>query len=730
MHLLSLSQSRSHFIFQTASRSQQAEEVTVGKFVDLESKKSIVSVSIQRQRVSTTVAISDSGIAALGGSSGVIDLYYPIVDADASEEQLASTLIYRISDSKSYMIRSFKWHLSPVRALTFSLDGNYLLSGGNEKVLLFWQLDTSNVQFLPRLPGPITDIVIDKNSTTYAVSLGENYDDIVVFAATDLDARLHISGAKPAFPTLPPFLTSAYDTGSMLSSSSLRLIHLSKSTELAKAAVNAIAKVGAYAIPNYSLFPSALHSLSPSSYPYWYLSTGQNAQVQIYDATNGEQVGTHVIARTLQTGKVLFEDAITDPVISQLAISCNSEWMATVDETYTQPIDGLLSRSDVGVTLKFWAAGSESEKETVSWNMATRVRSPMGVNVPAAALVAAPPSFHGGQAFVTACHGGGVRLWRPRYPKINKARQVEWSARHIIEPSYAASIARSSLLYNAKDEIEERDDVVLSWAADGSLLIMGIGSLVHVISVPLSSSASASFDIVRTLAGIVEGPVRGLGVLDSSIVALSQSRVTVFDILQDKISWSAEIGYTPKSSKSLIAFGSSTFAVAVNHIVTHHRVRSIASNLYVFSPTSNLPVHVLVHPRPIAAVHAVSGGVRQRYTFIDTDKLVYTLSAPDSKTGKRRSSAITASVAPATVVETEDEEPIGVTAIMHPKSGKFTISESKRADSDDRVIESARENVVLAPSIVDQVFTRPEYATGDFDRVFDKLLDVIGQREA
>lgn len=43
------------------------------------------------------------------------------------------------------------WHAHSVSALNFSNDGIYLLSGGEEAVLVLWQLDTGSKQFLPRL---------------------------------------------------------------------------------------------------------------------------------------------------------------------------------------------------------------------------------------------------------------------------------------------------------------------------------------------------------------------------------------------------------------------------------------------------------------------------------------------------------------------------------------------------------------------------------------------------
>ncbi|KAI7867574.1 quinon protein alcohol dehydrogenase-like superfamily [Spinellus fusiger] len=66
------------------------------------------------------------------------------------------------------------WHHLPVRALRFMGDGSYLMSGGEEAVLVIWQLETDHKQFLPRLGGTITSINISPNHKYYSVGLADN----------------------------------------------------------------------------------------------------------------------------------------------------------------------------------------------------------------------------------------------------------------------------------------------------------------------------------------------------------------------------------------------------------------------------------------------------------------------------------------------------------------------------------------------------------------------------
>ncbi|KAI8985848.1 WD40-repeat-containing domain protein [Pilobolus umbonatus] len=84
--------------------------------------------------------------------------------------------IYCIDNYKSTEnIRSlFHWHHLPVSCLHFMVDGSYLLSGGEEAVLVIWQLETGHKQFIPRLGGPISSIAISPSQRFYCIGLDDN----------------------------------------------------------------------------------------------------------------------------------------------------------------------------------------------------------------------------------------------------------------------------------------------------------------------------------------------------------------------------------------------------------------------------------------------------------------------------------------------------------------------------------------------------------------------------
>lgn len=52
--------------------------------------------------------------------------------------------------------------------------GSYLLSGGEEAVLVLWQHHTHHKQFLPRLGGPIVHLTASPDDKLFAVSHKDN----------------------------------------------------------------------------------------------------------------------------------------------------------------------------------------------------------------------------------------------------------------------------------------------------------------------------------------------------------------------------------------------------------------------------------------------------------------------------------------------------------------------------------------------------------------------------
>ena len=69
-------------------------------------------------------------------------------------------------------IMKFDAKTETLRIFTFS--GAYLYSGGEESVLVFWQIDSNHKQFKPRLGAPIAHICNSQDDTVIAVCHTDN----------------------------------------------------------------------------------------------------------------------------------------------------------------------------------------------------------------------------------------------------------------------------------------------------------------------------------------------------------------------------------------------------------------------------------------------------------------------------------------------------------------------------------------------------------------------------
>jgi NET1-associated nuclear protein 1 (U3 small nucleolar RNA-associated protein 17) len=100
-------------------------------------------------------------------------------------------------DSSSPPIRTvLHWHAHGVADLAFNSDGSYLLSGGEEAVLVIWQVATGNQRFLPRLGAPITGVAVSADDTVYATCHSDN--TVRVVDALSLEQRQAVCGLRRA----------------------------------------------------------------------------------------------------------------------------------------------------------------------------------------------------------------------------------------------------------------------------------------------------------------------------------------------------------------------------------------------------------------------------------------------------------------------------------------------------------------------------------------------------
>ncbi|XP_061361499.1 uncharacterized protein LOC133305332 [Gastrolobium bilobum] len=90
---------------------------------------------------------------------------------------------------------TWHWHSAGVRLLSFSSDGAYLYSGGEEGVLVLWQFDTGNKKFLPRIGSPLLYFIDSPDPSLSSISCTDN--QIHILKTPSMEIMRSISGIKP-----------------------------------------------------------------------------------------------------------------------------------------------------------------------------------------------------------------------------------------------------------------------------------------------------------------------------------------------------------------------------------------------------------------------------------------------------------------------------------------------------------------------------------------------------
>lgn len=101
--------------------------------------------------------------------------YHPTEDIVLTGDSLGRVLFWTNIHSDTPSKAVYHWHTLPVKCLTFSTSGSYFYSGGDECVLVKWQVDSSlHKNFLPRLPATIEWVSVSRNNLFVAIATADN----------------------------------------------------------------------------------------------------------------------------------------------------------------------------------------------------------------------------------------------------------------------------------------------------------------------------------------------------------------------------------------------------------------------------------------------------------------------------------------------------------------------------------------------------------------------------
>lgn len=569
---------------------------------------------------------------ALGNAEGQIHLYSNVAALFASTPDAA-----RIPPPQV-----LHWHRDSVSAVKFSHDGNYLVSGGKETVLVLWQLETGKQQFLPHLTSEVERIVVAPHGSRYALQMGDN--SLMVISTSELKPIANFAGLQ-----LPIRRDTADD--SIMLPATTAIIDPSN--------------------PNHLLLTV------PASQPKTSADIATRPFLQTFDIRNSRHVSRQALTRNNVTDFSLGPEhtAITPPDVNLLALSADGKWMASVDEwippatdlTHTvgrtsgdgRDVHDLLEAKQQQerrreVYLKFWRWDSEQGL----WTLSTRADAPHARAAGAdagsgAGRVLALKADSSGECFATIGEDAVVKFWRMRtrmrqgVPVKDEQGQVivEWICRHSVPLHISVDIpgARAdSALVLDDDEMEEdaqpdatdleehhevipfvpaelveQDqspyilDATLSFSPDGSLVAVGTvsgataepSSLVHFVC-----TSTGKINATKTGISAPDEELIATAFLDRYFIALSQHAIRVWNLVDDSHHYTISLpaGGAEEQEDAILAVNETdeTFAVVSSNVDSEIFVLEVYS---VIQPTCLFSAEFETRPVAVLAAKGAKG---------------------------------------------------------------------------------------------------------------------------
>ncbi|PYH42167.1 WD repeat protein [Aspergillus saccharolyticus JOP 1030-1] len=503
---------------------------------------SITSADIRYQTASQRTETLGSGERAttgkvdlaLGESGGSIMIYNDILNSLQNE----------IGNGKGLTPRRLHWHRSSVNVVRWSKDGNYVISGGNESVMVIWQLDTGRKQFLPHLSSPIYNIALSTMGDYYAVILADN--SIIVLSARELQPFATITGLQ-----LCPLSTKPHNWASTKKLSS----------------VGSIAAALHPKHPDQLLLAvPACHQITADGH-----TVANACSLQTYDIRSNTHISRQALARTNITTLKVSPDGsyITAPDVSHLSLSRDGKWMATVDNwtPYARDVQALIPRDAHGdhistdyqeTFLKFWRWNNLS----TIWELVTRVDNPHFLSKgPTRVLdLAARPCAY---EFATVGADAVLRFW---CPIVRQRSGLKTEGAEKLSESWKCRTAIDLKSYLDMDQSARLGAAYMDYSQDGSVLAVCLTSSLLADSGFTMLVDAQNCSVRYSRVGLYAGDPCGSAFLGSQLLITSTRSLYIWDTVNDSVrilsSSDVSENIQPCSSRLLaVSIETKTFAI-------------------------------------------------------------------------------------------------------------------------------------------------------------------------
>ncbi|KAJ5339076.1 hypothetical protein N7452_005804 [Penicillium brevicompactum] len=472
-------------------------------------------VMLPVQGVSYDIQGSESIDLAIGTANGSILIYQNILD----------TLFGKDSGEKKAAPRKLHWHREACNTLRWSKDGNYIISGGNEAVMVLWQMDTGRKSFLPHLSSPICNIVVSASGSSYVIKLADN--SVMVLSTRELQPITSITGLQ-----LSPDAGASVDSpnGSVVAK-----LHPQQPERLI------------VSVPASHQFSQTQHGSQPAN----------AAVLQTYDIRANSSISRQALARTNATTLNIGPEGtrVIAPDVQHLDIVHDAKWMATVDSwaPHTQDVEALDRKAGSlhqEVFLKFWKWDASSD----TWELVTRVDGPhYSANHHSSVLgLTSRPGSH---EFATLGADSTLRFWCPtiKHRSGLKAKDQPqqplntWKCRGVVDLKGCLDSAQDSPLKSA----------CMSFSEDGSVLAVCLPSTSAANDglVLLVDARNCAVHYRRT--GVFLGNPCSTSFLGGQLIIASTHSIAAWNTVDDVVR-------TIQSSDSVDSHGTGNTMIAVN----------------------------------------------------------------------------------------------------------------------------------------------------------------------
>ncbi|KAK0617998.1 WD40-repeat-containing domain protein [Bombardia bombarda] len=637
----------------------------------------------------------------VGCARGAIYLYSDVLGKLPSGESIPTK-------AAQIQPRKYHWHRRAVHSVKWSEDGNYLISGGYETVLVLWQLDTGKMDFLPHLSAVIENIVVSPRGSSYAVHLDDN--STMVLSTAEMKPTTYVSGIQSLVlsdrPSKESLVRRVWKTVDEISTPLVTASNPTNSSQIFLCVGNGQ--------------QATLGGGGPSA-----------PLLQAFDFSSFQGVAKHAIARTNPTDANITSQGnpITEPKVTKLAFSQDGKWLASVDEW--QPPDrdadafltgskttGEVCQERREIYLKFWEVGAEDN----GLELVTRVNEAHFTSQPETIFdLAADPTS---SRFATIGNDGTVRFWTSRLRKRDGLVTTGPEGQQL--RSWTCSRVVSLPAYGQQDELVESSAKVsrsgaLTFSEDGSILFAAFGAPSEAVVVAIDTETGSFRDVVS---GMFKGEVRGIKALSSSLIMLSDD-LTVYDIVSDELHFSFSLKETSEAAKRLtqlaVNYESRTFALVAPVPTNQTKMkRGARSELVVFSIEDPEPLLVKTFPQVVTAVFpaAASSG----FVVIDSAAQIWSITEgteqapllqPLADLGMDEDTAEAAAVEEEEMAEASDDEMMDVDQDVDMEN------------EEDFDIHQA----VVAPQRLAEIFnTAPAFAMPPIEDIFYQVASLFASK--